>query len=56
MKIRSVYGISEMATTYDIVNGVLLEDKLVEMWPDYPCLHTTTGQHLSKTGICDSWQ
>ena len=25
-----------MATTHDIVIGVLLEDKLVEMWPDYP--------------------
>ena len=39
MKIHSVYGISEMATTYDIVNEVLLEDKLVQMWPDYPCLY-----------------
>ena len=35
----SVYGISEMATTHGIVNDVLLEDKLVQMWPDYPCLY-----------------
>jgi len=34
MKIRSVNGISEMATTHDIVNDVLLKDKLVQMWPD----------------------
>ena len=36
MKIRSVYGISEMATTHDIVNDVLLEDKL---WLYYSCLY-----------------
>ena len=35
MKIRSVNGISEMATTHDIVNDVMLEDKLVQMGPDY---------------------
>ena len=23
----------------DMVNEVLLEDKLVEIWPDYPCLY-----------------
>jgi len=38
-KIRSVYGISERATTHDIVNDVLLKDRLVQMWPDYPCLY-----------------
>ena len=28
-----------MATTSEIVNDVLLENKLVQMWPDYPCLY-----------------
>ena len=39
MKICRVYVISEMATTSEIVNVVLLEDKLVQMWLDYPCLY-----------------
>ena len=38
------------------VNDVLLEDKLVLMRPDYLCLSTTSGQHLLKIGMCDSWQ
>ena len=31
---RSVYGISEMATTYDIVNDVPLEDRFMQIGPD----------------------
>ena len=53
MKIRSIDSISEMATTHDIVNDVLLEDKLVQIWPD--CM--TSGQYLNTNiGMCDSWQ
>ena len=29
-----IHSISEMATTHDIVNDVLLEDRLVQMWLD----------------------
>ena len=36
---EAVSSISEMATTRDIVNDVLFEDRLVQMWPDYPCLY-----------------
>ena len=36
---ENAYGISEMETTHDIVNVVLLEDRRVQMWPDYPCLY-----------------
>ena len=38
IKLRSVFGISEMAIAHDIVNDMLLEDKLVQMLPDYPCI------------------
>ena len=39
VNIRSVYGFSGMPTTHDVVNDVLLEDRLVQMWPDCPCLY-----------------
>ena len=39
MKIRNVYGISEMATSHHVMNDDLLEERLVQMWPDYPCFY-----------------
>ena len=43
----------------DMVNEVLLKDKLVEIWPDYPCLYTQ-GQlfqnslHLHVANLSDT--
>ena len=54
MKIHSIDGISEMVTTHDIVNDVLIENKQVQMWWEI-CAHTS-GQHLLKTGMFDSQQ
>ncbi|XP_041860852.1 uncharacterized protein LOC121652246 [Melanotaenia boesemani] len=33
---------SKMVTHSEVVNDYILEDKLVEMWPDYPCLYVVT--------------
>ncbi len=51
MKIRSVYGISEMATTHGIENDVLLEDKLVKMWPDYPCTYDVRAASFKNSDV-----
>ena len=45
-KIRSVYGISEMATTHELVN-----DEVVQMWPYYPCLYGTRAPSFKSRDV-----
>ena len=51
-KIRSVYGISERATTHDIVNDMLLlEDRMVQMWPNYPCVYDVRATSFKSRDV-----
>jgi len=38
----------------DIVNDDLLDDRLVQMWPDYPCLYDVRDATTDKGGTCDN--
>ncbi|KAK2185219.1 hypothetical protein NP493_241g00020 [Ridgeia piscesae] len=40
-----------MATTNDIVNDMLLEDKLVQMWPDYSCLYDVRAASFKNRDV-----
>ena len=51
MKIRSVYGISEMATTHELVNDVLLEVEVVKMWPYCPCLYDVQAASFKNRDV-----
>ena len=35
----------------DMVNDVLLEDKLVELWPDYPCLYDVRSPEFKNRDL-----
>ncbi|KAI0241599.1 hypothetical protein LSAT2_023485 [Lamellibrachia satsuma] len=40
-----------MATTSEIVKDVLLEDKLIQMWPDYPCLYDVRSAAFKNRNV-----
>ena len=40
-----------MAMTHDIVNDDLLEDRLVQMWPDYPCLYDVRDASVKSRNV-----
>ena len=41
----------ELATTHDIVNDDLLEERLVQMCPDYPCLYDVRRASVKLTDV-----
>ena len=48
---RSVSDLLEMAMIHDIVNQDLLEDRLVQMWPDYPCLYDVRDASVQSRNV-----
>ena len=42
--------------THDVVADIMLEDKIADLWPDYPCLYDVKSPDFKNRDLRESFQ